>query len=95
MAFIFEVRVVPSSGKQLIMLDKAGRLKCYLTSPAEKGLANKELIKLLAKALGLTLAEVAVIAGATGRTKLVRIPLDLTFDTLIARLGLDKQMSLV
>lgn len=94
MAYVFEVRVVPSSGKQLLTLDKTGRLKCYLLSQAEKGLANKELIKLLAKALGLTQVEVTIIAGATGRTKYIRIPIMLTHDELLDKLGIAKQLNI-
>ncbi len=53
MALIIEVKVVPSSGKQQWVLDKAGKLKCYIKSPPERGLANQEIITLLAKALKL------------------------------------------
>lgn len=94
MAYVFEVRVVPCAGKQLLTVDKAGRLKCYLLSQAEKGLANKELIKLLAKALCLTQADVTIIAGATGRTKYIRIPIDLSHDELLDKLGIAKQLNI-
>jgi uncharacterized protein len=94
MAYVFEVRVVPCAGKQLLTLDKVGRLKCYLLSQAEKGMANKELIKLLAKALGLTQADVTIIAGATGRTKYIRIPIELSHDELLHKLGIAKQLNI-
>jgi len=95
MAFVLEVKVVPSSGKQAWKLDKSGKLKCYLKSPPEKGLANAELLKMLAKGLGLTLADLELIAGATSRAKLIKIAAPLTFEQVLARLGIDRQTSLI
>mgnify|MGYP002078097503 CR=1 FL=1 len=91
---VIEIRVAPNSGKQYFALDKAGRLKCYLLAAAEKGQANKELVKLLAKALGVPQADVAIIAGATGRTKYIRIPLTLAPDELLHKLGVPKQLTI-
>jgi len=45
MSLVFDLKVVPRSGRNKWVLDKSGKLKCYLKSPPEKGLANKELIK--------------------------------------------------
>lgn len=94
MSYIFEVKVVPSSGKNGFVLDKAGCLKVYLKNPAEKGLANAELIKLLAKALGLTQQDVEITSGAISKKKKIKIPLSLTFEQLIARLGIERQGSI-
>lgn len=95
MAFVFQIRVVPGSGKKCIKLDKAQRLTCYLTSQPEKGAANKELITFLAKTLGLTQADVTIIAGATGRIKYIKIPIDVTLDELFSRLGIEKQLPIL
>lgn len=94
MPFIFDVKVVPRSGKKGFKLDKQGRLKCYLKSAPERGQANKELIKLIAKALGITQAETEIVAGATSRTKKIKISRDLTFAQLLAELGIEQQMGL-
>ena len=94
MPLMFEVKVVPSSGRNAWKLEPSGRLKCYLKSQPEKGLANKELVKLLAKALGVPQAKVALIKGATNRTKVLKIDTDLTFDQLLGLLGIDRQQSL-
>ena len=94
MAFVFDLKVVPSSGRNKWMLDKSGRLKCYLKNPPEKGLANKELIKILAKALSLTQSDVEIIAGATSRSKKIRVSLDIDFDKLLNLLGVEKQKSI-
>ena len=93
MPLILDLKVVPSSGKSLCVLDKAGALKCYLKNPPEKGKANKELIKMLAKSLGVTHNEVEIIAGATSRKKRVKIDADLSLDTALAKLGIERQMS--
>jgi len=90
---VIEVKVVPSSGKSGCILDKAGRLKCYLKSPAERNEANNELIKLFAKALKLTQNEVEIIAGATSRTKKLKIMTSMTQDEVLAHLGIQRQLS--
>lgn len=91
MAYVFDVKVVPSSGKNQWKLEASGKLKCYLKSAPERGLANEELIKLVAKALGLTKDQVSIVGGATSRNKRVRVGLDMTFERLIALLGLERQ----
>jgi uncharacterized protein (TIGR00251 family) len=91
MAFIFEVKVAPKSGRSEWLLDKSGRLKCYLKSPAEKGLANKELIQNLAKALNVDRAAIEIVSGETARIKLIKIPLTITLEQLFARLGIERQ----
>lgn len=90
---IIEVKVVPSSGKSQCILDKAGRLKCYLKSPPERNAANLELIKLFAKALKLTQQDVTIIGGATSRTKTLKILKKITEDELLAQLGIQRQLS--
>lgn len=71
------------------MLDKSGMLKCYLKSPAQKGLANKELIKNLADVLKVPQAAIAILAGDTARTKKIKIEKEITFLQLLAVLGLE------
>lgn len=94
MALIFEVKVVPSSGRNKWVLDKSDMLKCFLKNPPEKGLANKELIKLLAKTLSIPQDEVTIIFGETSRTKRLRIARDMTFDQLLKKLGIEWQQKL-
>lgn len=94
MAYVFDVKVVPSSGRNKWILDSAGRLKCYLKSPPEKGLANRELVKLLAKALAIPKEQVSILAGATSRNKRIRVGVDITFDQLLGALGVERQQKL-
>lgn len=91
---ILEVKVVPSSGKSECKLDKSGRLKCYLKSAPERGQANAELIKLFAKSLKLTQNDVEIIAGATSRTKTLKIQTNMNENELRECLGIQEQLSL-
>lgn len=95
MTLIVEIKVVPSSGRNKWILDKSGTLKAYLKSPPAKGLANQELIKMIAKALKLPQNNVSVISGATMRTKRIKIEALVTLDDLHAALGIEKQLSLL
>jgi len=100
MAITIELKVVPSSGRSGWVYDKSGMLKCYLKSPPEKGQANEELIKVLAKALGITMNLVTIISGYQFRKKVVKIDVDMSYDELCRKLGIevnknsDQQMSL-
>ena len=91
MAIIVEIKVVPSSGRLTWILDKSGKLKCYLTSPAEQGKANKELIKFTAKTLGIAQERVMLVSGDTQRNKRIRIDLAITFEQLVSLLGIERQ----
>lgn len=88
MALIFVVKVVPNSGRQKWLIDKSGILKCYLKSIPEKGKANLELVKLVAKALRVPKSDVEIMAGATSRNKRVRVQSDLNYDQLLDLLGI-------
>jgi uncharacterized protein (TIGR00251 family) len=94
MSLVFDVKVVPRSGQNKWILDKQGQLKCYLKSAPEKGKANQELIKLLAKALKITQADITIIAGATSRIKKIKITLPISFDILLTALGIEVQRQL-
>ena len=91
MPCMFDVKVVPNAGKIGCLLDKFGKLKFFLKSPAQDGKANKELIKLIAKALRVPQNSISIVRGATGRNKTIRIEYDITFDKLLIGLGIDIQ----
>lgn len=86
-----KVKVVPQSGKQKIILDKSGALKCYLTSPPEDGKANRELIKLLSEALKVTQREIEIVQGLTSRSKVLDIPGFTSLAQVYEALGLQVQ----
>ena len=94
MAFIFDVKVIPSSGKKGWSLDKSGNLKCHLKSPAEQGKANDELIKSLSKALGIPQGMITIVLGAQSRKKRIKIDVEMTYNSLLELLGIDWQMDM-
>lgn len=72
------VRVVPKASRTVIEGVETGAdgnpyLKIRVTAVPEKGKANGVVVKLLAKSWGLPKGKVAVVAGGTGRNKVVAI----------------------
>jgi uncharacterized protein len=94
MPLIIEVKVVPNSGKQKIILDKSGQLKIYLKSLPERGLANLELVKLFAKECSFSQNEIEIVSGLSSRKKKIKILKDITFDKLLNILNIDMQLML-
>lgn len=94
MAFICDVKVIPSSGRNEWKIDKTGKLKCYLKNPAEDGKANKELIKTLAKALGIAQDMVSIVSGEQSSQKRIKIDIDMNYNKLLQALGIDWQMDM-
>ena len=68
-----DVKVLPRSSKDEIVGEKDGVYKIKLTAPAIEGKANKALLKLLAKKLGLPKREIRIISGERSRMKSIRI----------------------
>lgn len=87
MSIIIQIKAVPSSGRVGLVRDKSGILKCFLKSPAERGLANDELIAHLAKALHIAKQKVMIVAGATGRLKRILIDVPFSQQELWDKLG--------
>jgi len=67
------VSAAPRASRSEIVGIHGDRLKVRLAAPPVDGAANKELEKLLAKALGVPMSSVEVVRGLSGRNKTVRI----------------------
>lgn len=91
MALIVEIKAEPSSGRQMIVLDKSGMIKCFLKSAPQKGEANRELIILLAKLLDLPKQNITIMLGAITRKKRIKIDADITYKDFLQKLGIDHQ----
>ncbi len=91
MALVFEIKVIPSAGTFGFMRGKNGELKCRLKSAPEKGHANQELIKGLAKLLHVIQSDIEIIAGLTSRKKKIKIHTSYTFEQLCAALDVPHQ----
>jgi uncharacterized protein (TIGR00251 family) len=91
MALVFEVKVIPSSGSFGFFRDKNGELKCRLKSAPEKGEANRELLKGLAKLLKISQNDIEIIAGDIIRKKKIKIHVALTLEHLCVCLNVSVQ----
>ncbi|MBD3273041.1 hypothetical protein GF385_01680 [Candidatus Dependentiae bacterium] len=90
MGLFVDIKIIPSSGRQKIVLDKSGILKCYLKSAPEKGKANDEFIKFLSEQLALPKNLISLVSGRTSRKKRVKIDQDIEYLDLIKKLGLEE-----
>jgi uncharacterized protein len=67
------VQVRPKSSRSVILGVRDGALDVALTSPPMNGAANAELIKLLARTLGVRRGDVEIATGMSGRSKVIAI----------------------
>ena len=72
------VRLTPNGGRDAfdgIETDSQGEtyLKARVTAVPEKGKANKALIALVSKSLGVAKSSVSLVSGETARKKILRI----------------------
>ncbi|MBP9765347.1 DUF167 domain-containing protein [Candidatus Babeliales bacterium] len=95
MALIIEIKVAVQSGRQSIVLDKSGILKCFIVSAPQDGKANKEIVQLLSEKLGIKKSEIEIVAGLTSRKKKIAIAQPWTYQQFLAILGLHQQQSLL
>ncbi len=70
---IVKVYVRPNSSETKIEGLYNSNIKIKLAAPPEKGKANKELISLISKILGITKSEIEIASGITSNYKTIRI----------------------
>lgn len=70
---VLEVLVQPRASRTRVVGEHDGRIKIQLAAPPVDGEANAALLAFLADALGVKRADVALLAGETGRRKRVAI----------------------
>lgn len=68
-----KVKLLPRSSRSEIVGIENNILKVKVTSPPVDGEANKALIQLLAKSLGISKGGVEIIAGKSSKLKTIRI----------------------
>jgi len=68
------VRVTPRASKdEIVEILSDGTVKVHLVAPPVEGKANEALVKFMAKVLGVPPTRVEVVAGASGRDKLISV----------------------
>ncbi len=72
-----QVRVTPKASSNRIKVeyqeDGSQLIRVYVTTVPEDGKANKAVIKLLAKELGIAKSAFTITVGLTNRNKIIRI----------------------
>ncbi len=68
------VRVTPRASKnEIVEVLNDGTIKVHLTAPPVEGKANEALIKFLADVLDVAASRIEVVAGSSGRDKLISV----------------------
>jgi uncharacterized protein (TIGR00251 family) len=68
-----QIKVTPSSSKDCIVGWLENRLKIKVKAPADRGKANKAVIKLLEGSLELAKGSVSITNGTTSGNKIIEI----------------------
>ena len=72
-AVTFGVRVVPRASRSCVAGEHDGALRVRVAAPPVEGAANEELVRFLARALGVPPRAVEIVSGHTSKTKRVRV----------------------
>lgn len=80
------LRITPrASHNEIVGMLNDGTIKVHIAAPPVDDAANKELVEYLAEVLGVPKSRVEIVAGATGRDKLVSV-LDMDVETVHQRI---------
>lgn len=69
----FTVRAVPRASRSEIIGEHDGALRVRVAAPPVDGAANEELIRVLARALGVPRSAVEITSGLNSKLKQVRV----------------------
>jgi len=94
MAILLEIKVVPRAGRQQVIRDKGGMVKCFLKSPPEDGKANKELIRFISSQLSLPQEAVSILQGLTSPKKVLKIETSRSKEAVLQAMGIETQVPL-
>jgi uncharacterized protein (TIGR00251 family) len=70
---ILRIRAQPRAARDEVVGWQAGVLRVRVTAPPVEGEANRALVIVLARALGVRPSAVSMVSGERGRDKLVRV----------------------
>ena len=73
----FQVRVVPKAAMNKITVeqnpDNTKSIRVYVTAAPQDNKANKEVLKLLSKELGISKSALTIVKGLKSKNKIIRI----------------------
>ncbi|HEY0377596.1 MAG TPA: DUF167 domain-containing protein [Pyrinomonadaceae bacterium] len=72
-ALVFTVRVVPRASRSGVAGEQGGALRVRVAAPPVDGAANEELVRTLARALGVAPRDVEITSGHASKLKQVRV----------------------
>lgn len=84
---IITIKVIPFSKHPRWALSEKKTLVCYVKSSPEKGKANQEVMRSLARSLRIPLKKIRIISGHTSRLKLVSLEYTSTYSDMLKLLG--------
>lgn len=69
----FKIRVQPRAAKNQLAGEYEDAVKVRLTAPPVDGEANQACIEFFAKLFGVAKSQVELVAGHTGRSKIIKV----------------------
>jgi len=70
---VLEFKVIPGASTTELADLEGEMIRVRVAAPPEKGKANKELIRFLAKSLGIPKTTVVLLSGKTSRRKRIQV----------------------
>jgi uncharacterized protein (TIGR00251 family) len=70
---VIRIKLLPKSSRNQVVGREGDHFKVKVTAPPVEGKANKALIDLLAKKLGVPKSHIEIISGKSSRLKSIRI----------------------
>ena len=75
-AWTLSIRVQPGAARTAIVGPHGDELKVRVSAPANEGKANEELVRFLAKRIGVGARDVEILSGHQARSKVVAVHRD-------------------
>ena len=94
MSVFIDIKVFPQAGRQKLVVDKSGILKCFIVAAPEDGKANKEVIEFIAKLIGIKKQDIEIVSGLTSRKKRLVINSLATYEEFLLKAGLENQKTM-
>ena len=70
---LFQIKVLPRSARSEVAGIHGEALKIKITAPPVEGKANEEIVRFLAKRLGVKSAQVSIVSGGHSQIKTVAV----------------------